>query len=85
MASLGQPVARTDSSIRLEQQYDRGRLARGLLLIYGLLLAVLLLLVGLHRITVGESLQLINGYGAPIVGLLGACAGYYFGRKSAPL
>lgn len=60
----------------------RALLAFLLLILLSLTVLGLLLLVGLKRITTGELIDIAGVLIAPIVGLLGAAAGYYYGRSS---
>lgn len=81
VASLGDPVAMLSSSLRLKREQHRSRITEGLMLLFLFGVAALLLLVGLHRITVDESLRVANAFVTPIIALLGACVGHYFARK----
>lgn len=65
---------------RKRVERTRAVLAYMLFWLLASLIGLLLVLLGLHRISVKDFVQVSGVLLSPVVGLLGAATGYYYGR-----
>lgn len=83
--TLGQPIGvATPTNLRLTQEQNRRTIVGWLTILLATIIIGCLGLVGSHRVSVGEGLQLIGGLAPLITGLLGVAVGSYFDLKGSP-
>ncbi|MDQ6617875.1 MAG: hypothetical protein M3083_24800 [Actinomycetota bacterium] len=83
LETLGEPVGvATPTELRLTQDKNRRTIVGWLTILLGIIIVGCLGLVGSHRVSVDQGLQLIGGLSPLVTGLLGVAVASYFDWRS---